>query len=297
MSLNKQKLIIISIFTAIAAIGSGAGAATIFAAPSSSTTNTPATSKTQTFAFACEKKGTHVKIIGGNRLGCTSTGRDEPNQVTLQAVGAKSNTVNPWPNTVELTVIEAKCTGAGNSPVRPAIGSTVTNIKCRSGNASATLAKKSVVKPAKNPSNKVDPYTVNSNGETVNADGSTVSGKNANKSNCDQDPENAVCAPDSGICDGKTCVDPAADPNADCGKQGCDFVKKYINPGINLFSALFGIIAALSLILGGIMYASSGGDPQQVTNAKKRITNTIFAIVAYMFLYGFINFIVPGGLF
>ena len=98
-------------------------------------------------------------------------------------------------------------------------------------------------------------------------------------------------------CNEGTCVDPAADPKTKCDKDNCDFVKKYVNPAINLFSMVFGLIAVSSLIFGGIQYSASAGDPQNVAKAKKRIIDTIIAIVAYFFLYAFIQFLVPGGLF
>lgn len=88
--------------------------------------------------------------------------------------------------------------------------------------------------------------------------------------------------------------DPAAQP---CDSNKCDFIKKYVNPAIALLTASFGIIAAMSIIIGGIQYSSSGGDPQKVAKAKQRITNTVIAIVAYFFLAAFLQFLVPGGIF
>lgn len=96
---------------------------------------------------------------------------------------------------------------------------------------------------------------------------------------------------------GKCFGDPAADPNADCSNDRCDLIKKYVNPTINLLSLCFGVIAAGSLIAGGIQYSASTGDAQKVTNAKKRIFNTILAVVVYMFMWSFLQFLVPGGIF
>ncbi len=95
------------------------------------------------------------------------------------------------------------------------------------------------------------------------------------------------------VCNGSGCSDDpcATDP------QKCDFIKQYVNPGINLLSIAFGLIAVISIILGSIQYSSAGGDPQKVTQAKQRISKTIVAILAYLFLYAFLQFIVPGGIF
>ncbi|MGZ6005339.1 MAG: pilin [Candidatus Saccharimonadales bacterium] len=96
---------------------------------------------------------------------------------------------------------------------------------------------------------------------------------------------NTTCLADS-------CTDPALNCDANC-----DFIAKYVNPGINLLTASFGLIAVISLIIGGINYSTSEGDPQKTSRAKKRILNTIVAVVAYLFLYAFLNFLIPGGLF
>jgi hypothetical protein len=92
-------------------------------------------------------------------------------------------------------------------------------------------------------------------------------------------------------------LDPAADPSSKCDNDDCDFIKKFINPAINTLSACFGVIAVISIIIGGINYSTSEGDPQKTSRAKNRIFNTIIAVIAYMFLYAFIQFLVPGGVF
>lgn len=84
-------------------------------------------------------------------------------------------------------------------------------------------------------------------------------------------------------------------PALACSQSNCDLVATYVNPLINLLSVVFGLIAVVSIILGGIQYSSSEGDPQKAAKAKDRISNTIFAIFAYALLYGFLQFLVPGG--
>lgn len=82
---------------------------------------------------------------------------------------------------------------------------------------------------------------------------------------------------------------------AACDSSHCDLIKTYVNPLINLLSAMFGLIAVASIIMGGIQYAASEGDPQKAAQAKSRIYNTLIAIFAYLFLYAFLQFLVPGG--
>jgi hypothetical protein len=82
-----------------------------------------------------------------------------------------------------------------------------------------------------------------------------------------------------------------------CTATSCNLIAKYINPLVRLLSALVGVAVTISIIVGGIQYGSSGGDPQRVTQAKNRIRNSVIALLAFMFLYAFLQFLVPGGIF
>ena len=81
------------------------------------------------------------------------------------------------------------------------------------------------------------------------------------------------------------------------GKRCNDFVEHYINPFILLLSALVGVVAVISIILAGIQYAGSADDPGTVSKAKQRIFNTMIGLIAYIFLFAFLSYIIPGGLF
>jgi hypothetical protein len=123
-----------------------------------------------------------------------------------------------------------------------------------------------------------------SSSSTKNCGGGLIPDKN-NNCVC---PQGTTTAKDS-----KSCEDAAIT----CSKSNCDLVNKYLNPIIEAMAAIFGTIAVISIIVGGIQYSSSQGDPQKVSNAKKRIINTIIAIFAFLFLYSFLQFLIPGGIF
>ena len=74
------------------------------------------------------------------------------------------------------------------------------------------------------------------------------------------------------------------------------FFAKYINPIIALLSAIVGVVVIISIIIGGIQYSSASGDPSKLQAAKSRITNSIIGLVAFFFLFAFIQWVVPGGL-
>ena len=72
---------------------------------------------------------------------------------------------------------------------------------------------------------------------------------------------------------------------------------KQINTIIIALSAGIGIVVIIMIIVGGIQYTTAGGDSSRVAAAKSRIFNAVIALVAFFFMFGFLQWIVPGGLF
>ena len=66
---------------------------------------------------------------------------------------------------------------------------------------------------------------------------------------------------------------------------------------INILTAGVGILAVAGIVYGSVMYASAGGNPENVKKARGIITNVVIGIIAYAFMYTILNFITPGGLF
>lgn len=228
----------------------------------------------ETYALACSGKDNHVRISKNYTVSCSK----KTGKVSVQGIGTKKDAASSghaYPNDVELTMVVLEC-AKDVDPVNPALGSVITEIKCAKGKPKALWMQN--VKPNPIPAKKkptVSSYKPDGGG-----------GDNLDKNG---DPD---------ACGGESCIDTAADPNAECNKEnGCDLIAKYVNPAILLLSYSFGLIATLSIIMGGIQYAASAGDPQKVAAAKKRIINTVIAVVAYFFLYAFLQFLIPGGLF
>jgi len=87
---------------------------------------------------------------------------------------------------------------------------------------------------------------------------------------------------------------------ATCGtatnlKGNC--VTKDINLIINFLSAGVGLIVVGVIIMGGIQYSMAGDSPEALKKAKERIINGLVALFAFMFLYAFLQWLVPGGVF
>ncbi len=78
------------------------------------------------------------------------------------------------------------------------------------------------------------------------------------------------------------------------GKDDCG-ITKYIIIFINVLSAILGVVITISIIVAGIQYSASAGNPQAVEASKKRISNAILALVVFAFMFGFLQWIVPGG--
>jgi len=76
----------------------------------------------------------------------------------------------------------------------------------------------------------------------------------------------------------------------------CDLIGKYVNPFIDFLTALVGVAVVTSIVVGGIQYSSSGGDPQKTAAAKARIRNAIIALVVFFLLDALLNFLIPGGI-
>lgn len=76
---------------------------------------------------------------------------------------------------------------------------------------------------------------------------------------------------------------------------GCGLIGKYVNHFITFLSVVVGLLVVIGIISGGIMYSSSAGDPQKAAKAKDRITKAIVALVAFIFLWAFLEWLVPGG--
>lgn len=65
---------------------------------------------------------------------------------------------------------------------------------------------------------------------------------------------------------------------------------------IRFLSIGVGIVIVGSIIVAGIQYTASRGDPQATGKALQRIRETIIALAIFIFAYALINWLVPGAL-
>lgn len=74
-------------------------------------------------------------------------------------------------------------------------------------------------------------------------------------------------------------------------------IVKDIQSIVNFLSIGVGVIVIAMIITGGIQYSIAGDSPEATGKAKARITNALVALVAYLFIFAFLQWIIPGGLF
>lgn len=79
--------------------------------------------------------------------------------------------------------------------------------------------------------------------------------------------------------------------------QGSNCVVKHIiRPFLVFLTSIAAVLIVIQLIAGGIQYSSAGGDPSKVAEARKRISNAIFTLAAFIFLWAFLQYLIPGGI-
>ncbi|HTE57395.1 MAG TPA: hypothetical protein VK694_01515 [Verrucomicrobiae bacterium] len=74
-------------------------------------------------------------------------------------------------------------------------------------------------------------------------------------------------------------------------------IVSYLQLFINVLSGIVGVVVVIMVAVGGVQYASSKDNPQQTAAAKNRIRDAIMALVIYLFVFAFLQWLVPGGLF
>ncbi len=70
-----------------------------------------------------------------------------------------------------------------------------------------------------------------------------------------------------------------------------------LNDLVTLVGGVVGIVVIGNIIFGGIQYIMAGGNPQAAADARKRITNSVIALVTFFLIWSFVQWLVPGGVF
>jgi hypothetical protein len=71
---------------------------------------------------------------------------------------------------------------------------------------------------------------------------------------------------------------------------------KDINLIVNFLSASAGLVITGSIIYGGMQYSWAGNNPNQISAAKDRIRDSLIALIAFFFIFAFLQWLIPGSL-
>ncbi len=66
---------------------------------------------------------------------------------------------------------------------------------------------------------------------------------------------------------------------------------------IRFLSIGVGIVVIGSIVVAGIQYTASRGDPSATAKALARINSTVIALIIYIFSYAILNWLIPAGIF
>jgi hypothetical protein len=70
----------------------------------------------------------------------------------------------------------------------------------------------------------------------------------------------------------------------------------YLGMVIKFLSGAVGLVIVLMIVVGGVQYITSAGDPASVKAAKTRITNAITGLILFVLMFALLNFLIPGGI-
>lgn len=70
----------------------------------------------------------------------------------------------------------------------------------------------------------------------------------------------------------------------------------YLAMIIKFLSGAVGLVIVLMIVISGVQYITSTGDPARVKEAKTRITNAITGLVLFVLMFALLNFLIPGGI-
>ena len=78
---------------------------------------------------------------------------------------------------------------------------------------------------------------------------------------------------------------------------GCDNTKKAEGVAVGIINAVtgvVGVIAVLMIVIGGINYATSSGDPGKTKKAKDTILYSAIGLVVALMAFALVNFVLAG---
>lgn len=82
-----------------------------------------------------------------------------------------------------------------------------------------------------------------------------------------------------------------------CSGTGQEAIIDILKLVIQIMTAGVGVLAIGAVAFGGVVYASSSGEPGKMKKAYEIWTNTAIGVLLFVFLVAITNFMIPGGVF
>jgi hypothetical protein len=97
--------------------------------------------------------------------------------------------------------------------------------------------------------------------------------------------------------DVEVAIDVGCAPGSPSDPQANNPIIQYLRGIIKFLSGLVGLAVVGNIIVGGIQYITSQGEPANLTKAKTRIAASVISLIVFLFSVGILNYLIPGRVF
>ena len=81
-----------------------------------------------------------------------------------------------------------------------------------------------------------------------------------------------------------------------CKHEAQNPIYDFIFAMIRFLTFGVGVVITIAIIMSGIQYTTSEGNPEKTMAAKNHIQNAIIGLMMYIFAFALLNYLIPGGL-
>lgn len=69
-----------------------------------------------------------------------------------------------------------------------------------------------------------------------------------------------------------------------------------LNIVLNVLTTGVGVLGTLGIVISGVQYMTARDSAEQLTKAKNRLINIVIGLAVYAVMWGFLQWIIPGGI-
>ena len=82
-----------------------------------------------------------------------------------------------------------------------------------------------------------------------------------------------------------------------CSSAGSNGIYDLLITIVNFLAIGVGVAVLAGIVFGALLYSSASGNAEQAKRGIGYVRNAVIALVMFILMYAFINFLIPGGLF